>query len=87
MDNSRRVMKFRANHRFQEIRPKLLRLQEMVGEMSRKKLESSVPGLKPELLDEIIGGRKDLKDLSHRIKYKNRKIIIEADLSKERPYD
>ena len=59
----------------------------MRREMSRNELESYVPGLKPELLDEIIGGRINLEGLSHRIKYKNRKIIMEADLSKERPYD
>ena len=86
MDNSKRVMKTRANHRFEEILPKLLELQEMAGKIKRKDLESYVPDLKPELLDEIIGRRKDLKDLSHKIKYKNRKIIMETDY-KTRLYD
>jgi len=82
---SNRVLNTRANNRLEEIRPQIVKLKEMEKKVGRKKLETYVPDLNRELLDEIIRGKKDLKDLSREIKYKNRRVILEADLSEPRP--
>jgi hypothetical protein len=77
----RRVEKARAKKRFDEIFPKLLRLQKAAKETARPlELLDKLLGFNHKLLADIIDGKKPLKELASQVKYKNRKILVEAKI-------
>jgi hypothetical protein len=41
---------------------------------------SRLPGFDPKLLADIIEAKRELRDVAREIKYKNRKILMEAKL-------
>jgi hypothetical protein len=74
-----RVEKARKKRRFDELFPKLLKLQQMKGHRLSEVLER-VPGFDVKLLETILEGRKPLTELVSQIKYRNRRILQEAKL-------
>jgi hypothetical protein len=75
-----RVEKARAKKRFNEVYPKLLKLQKAAKETPDLELLAKLPGFKPALLADILKGKTPLKELAAQIKHKNRKILMEAKL-------
>jgi hypothetical protein len=76
-----RVEKARAKKRFNEVYPKLLKLQKAAAKgTSELELLGKLPGFTPARLADIIKGEVSLKKLAAQIKYKNRRILMEAKL-------
>ena len=75
-----RVEKARAKKRFDQVFPKLLRIQKAAKATSQLELLAKLPGFNPKLLADIIEGKRPLKELAAEVKYKNRKILMEAKL-------
>jgi hypothetical protein len=75
-----RVERARRNRRFKEVFPKLVRLQKLAKTTPLTAMVDKVPGFDPKLLATIIEGREPLKELVSRVKYRNRKILLEAKL-------
>jgi hypothetical protein len=75
-----RVERARRKHRFDEVFPRLLKLQKMAKSMPLSGIVDKVPGFDPKLLAIIIEGKEPLKELVSHVKYRNRKILMEAKL-------
>src|SRR5215510_2811711 len=75
-----RVERLRAKQRFDEVFPKLLKLQKMKKTAPFSKILDSVPGFDPKLLALIVENKEPLKELVSRVKYRNRRILMEAKL-------
>jgi hypothetical protein len=75
-----RVERLRAKNRFEQVFPKLLKLQKAAKGTSQLELLGKLPGFSPTLLADIIKGKKPLKTLAAEVKYKNRKILMGAKL-------
>jgi hypothetical protein len=73
-----RVEKARRKKRFDEVYPELLRLQSMAKRLPFSEMLDKLPSFDPKLLAIIIEGKKPLKELASQVKYKNRKILMEA---------
>jgi hypothetical protein len=75
-----RVEKARRTKRFNEVFPKLVRLQKMAKTAPLSEMLDKLQGFNPKLLATIIEDTKPLKELASQVKYKNRKILMEAKL-------
>jgi hypothetical protein len=63
-----RVERLRTRKRFDQVFPKLLKLQNAVKGTSQLELLGKLPGFSPALLADIIGGKRPLKTLAAEVK-------------------
>jgi hypothetical protein len=75
-----RVEQARQSHRYKEIKDQLLKLQKLAKRTPLFDILRLLPGFSPELLETIIVAKRSLKSLASDIKYRNRKILMEAKL-------
>jgi hypothetical protein len=76
-----RVEKSRRLKRFEEIKKKLERIKQLSKSgTSDFDLMERLPGFNPSLLKEIVHGKRAPEELSEKIKYKNRRILMKAKL-------
>jgi hypothetical protein len=75
-----RVEKARRAKRFHEVFPKLVRLQKMAKTVPFSGIVDKVPGFDPKLLALVIEGKEPLNEIASQVKYKSRKILMNAKL-------
>jgi hypothetical protein len=75
-----RVERARRKRRFKEVFPKLLRLQKIAKSTSFREMMDKVPGFDPKLLAIIAESKEPLNKLVSQIKYRNRKLLLQAKL-------
>ena len=76
----KRVEQARVNKRWNEIKSKLIRLQALGRRLPFSEIVQRLPGFDAKLLADIIEEKRERRELANEIKYKNRKILMEAKL-------